>query len=123
MTGRARRPADPGLPGSMVTRSSARTWNRAPRVWLPSVQLNHSDGPKVYPCSDSAAASAWLGQVSALQLHVPQRRIADHGRSGCRVVGSEGVRTAKPTVSSQIARESVRLVRASRLRPGATRPS
>lgn len=43
--------------------------------WLPRVQVQHGGGPKFYPVFDSTAALAWLGQVSALELHVPQWRI------------------------------------------------
>ena len=45
-------------------------------AWLPRVQVQHRSGAKFYPVFDSAAALAWLGQVSALELHVPQWRIA-----------------------------------------------
>ena len=43
--------------------------------WLPRVQIRHGSGPKFYPVFDSPAAQAWLGQVAALELHVPQWRI------------------------------------------------
>ena len=39
------------------------------------VQIRHSSGPKFYPVMDTPAALAWLGQVAALELHVPQWRI------------------------------------------------
>jgi bifunctional non-homologous end joining protein LigD len=43
---------------------------------LTRVQIPHgSAGPKFYPVFDSPAALAWLGQVAALELHVPQWRI------------------------------------------------
>ena len=45
-------------------------------AWLTRVQIPHgSGGPKFYPVFDSPAALAWLGQVAALELHVPQWRI------------------------------------------------
>ena len=44
-------------------------------AWLPRVQLRHDGGPKFYPMFGSRAALAWLGQVAALELHVPQWRI------------------------------------------------
>jgi bifunctional non-homologous end joining protein LigD len=43
--------------------------------WLTRVQIRHGSGPKFYPVFDSPAALAWLGQVAALELHVPQWRI------------------------------------------------
>ena len=43
--------------------------------WLPRVQIRHGSGPKFYPVFDTPAALAWLGQVAALELHVPQWRI------------------------------------------------
>ena len=43
--------------------------------WLPRVQIRHGSGPKFYPVFDSPAALAWLGQVAALELHVPQWRV------------------------------------------------
>lgn len=44
-------------------------------AWLPRVQIQHGSGTKFYPIFDTPAALAWLGQVSALELHVPQWRI------------------------------------------------
>ena len=44
-------------------------------AWLTRVQIPHRSGPKFYPVFDSPAALAWLGQVAALELHVPQWRI------------------------------------------------
>ena len=43
--------------------------------WLTRVQIRHGSGPKFYPVFDTPAALAWLGQVAALELHVPQWRI------------------------------------------------
>jgi len=43
--------------------------------WMPRVQIPHTGGPKFYPLVDSAAGLAWLGQVAALELHVPQWRL------------------------------------------------
>ena len=44
--------------------------------WLARVQIRHGSGPKFYPVFDTPAALAWLGQVAALELHVPQWRVA-----------------------------------------------
>ena len=43
--------------------------------WLTRVQIRHTSGPKFYPVLDTPAALGWLGQVSALEVHVPQWRI------------------------------------------------
>ncbi len=40
--------------------------------WVPRRTILHSDGPKAYPIVDSPATLAWLGQIAALELHVPQ---------------------------------------------------
>lgn len=44
-------------------------------AWMTAVQIRHTGGPKFYPVIDSPAALAWLGQVSALEVHVPQWRV------------------------------------------------
>ena len=44
-------------------------------AWLNRVQIRHSSGPKFYPVFETPAALGWLGQVAALELHVPQWRI------------------------------------------------
>lgn len=46
-------------------------------VWLPRVQVAQRWGGKFYPVLDSAAALAWLGQVSAIEVHVPQWRVSE----------------------------------------------
>ncbi len=43
--------------------------------WLTRVQIRHTSGPKFYPVMDTPASLGWLGQVAALELHVPQWRI------------------------------------------------
>ena len=42
--------------------------------WVTREVIQHSDGPKYYPVVDSPATLAWLGQMAALELHVPQWR-------------------------------------------------
>ncbi|MGS0686818.1 non-homologous end-joining DNA ligase LigD [Nakamurella sp. GG22] len=44
-------------------------------AWLTLVQIPHGSGPKFYPVFDSPAPPAWLGQVAALELQMPQWRI------------------------------------------------
>ena len=44
--------------------------------WVTRRTIQHSDGPKAYPVVDSPATLAWLAQIAALELHVPQWRFA-----------------------------------------------
>ncbi|HEY4994030.1 MAG TPA: ATP-dependent DNA ligase [Nakamurella sp.] len=44
--------------------------------WVSRRVILHSDGPKAYPVVDSPATLAWLGQIAALELHVPQWRFS-----------------------------------------------
>jgi len=55
-------------------------------VWLSRVQVPHRWGGAFYPVLDTPAALAWLGQVSALEVHIPQWRIA--APTGPAAVGS-----------------------------------
>jgi bifunctional non-homologous end joining protein LigD len=50
--------------------------------WVPRRTILHSDGPKAYPIVDSPATLAWLGQIAALELHVPQWTFGSVGTSG-----------------------------------------
>ena len=45
--------------------------------------IEHSDGPKAYPLVDSPATLTWLGQIAALELHVPQWRFGAMNPSRC----------------------------------------
>jgi len=64
--------------------------------WMPRVQIRHRSGPKFYPIFETPAALAWLGQVAALELHVPQWRIEDP--AGPRVTASSSPRLADRVV-------------------------
>ncbi|PFG40903.1 bifunctional non-homologous end joining protein LigD [Georgenia soli] len=48
--------------------------------WVVRADIEHSSGPKTYPLVDDAATLAWLGQVAALEVHVPQWRFGSDGR-------------------------------------------
>jgi len=48
--------------------------------WVVRADIEHSSGPKTYPLVDDAATLAWLGQVAALEIHVPQWRFGSDGR-------------------------------------------
>ncbi len=58
--------------------------------WVTRRTIRHSDGPKAYPIVDSPATLAWLAQVAALELHVPQWRFPDVGPTEER--GFDGLR-------------------------------
>ena len=45
--------------------------------WVETLTLDHSDGPVTYPLAPDAATLAWLAQLNALELHVPQWRWID----------------------------------------------
>ena len=55
--------------------------------WVPRRTIRHSDGPKDYPLVDSPATLAWLGQIAALELHVPQWTF---GSAAASVAGGDG---------------------------------
>lgn len=55
-------------------------------VWLSRVQVAQGWGGKFYPVLDTPAALAWVGQVAALEVHVPQWRIGEP--AGPRLTGS-----------------------------------
>ena len=47
--------------------------------WVPRAVIEHSDGPKTYPLVDNSAVLAWLAQIAALEIHVPQWRFSHDG--------------------------------------------
>ncbi|RPF29179.1 ATP-dependent DNA ligase [Georgenia muralis] len=47
--------------------------------WVVRADIEHSSGPKTYPLVDNPATLAWLAQVAALEIHVPQWRFAHDG--------------------------------------------
>ncbi|MCR4514037.1 ATP-dependent DNA ligase [Aeromicrobium sp. 50.2.37] len=47
--------------------------------WVRRVVVRHKSHVNVYPIVDSPATLAWLGQVAALELHVPQWRVDADG--------------------------------------------
>ena len=48
--------------------------------WLRRVSLQHSSRRTSYVVVDSVATLAWLGQVAALEIHVPQWRVGSRGQ-------------------------------------------
>ncbi|CAN5179644.1 ATP-dependent DNA ligase [soil metagenome] len=49
--------------------------------WVPRRELQHSDHVNVYPLVNDLATLTWLGQIAALEIHVPQWQF---GRTGAR---------------------------------------
>jgi len=47
--------------------------------WVERAEIQHSDHVNTYPLVDSAATLAWLAQVAALEVHVPQWRVGSDG--------------------------------------------
>lgn len=47
--------------------------------WIPRRPIEHKEGPKEYPLVEDAATLAWLAQMAALELHVPQWRFGPDG--------------------------------------------
>ncbi|THJ68754.1 ATP-dependent DNA ligase [Arthrobacter echini] len=47
--------------------------------WLPRNAVRHKDHTNVYPMVNDPATLTWLGQIAALELHVPQWRFAAGG--------------------------------------------
>ncbi len=47
--------------------------------WVRRVVVRHKGHVNTYPVVDSAATLAWLGQVAALELHVPQWQVGSDG--------------------------------------------
>jgi len=47
--------------------------------WVPRRELQHSDHANTYPLVDDLATLTWLGQVAALEVHVPQWRFGPRG--------------------------------------------
>ncbi|GAB3821726.1 ATP-dependent DNA ligase [Tessaracoccus terricola] len=50
---------------------------RSTPEWVATATIEHSSGPNTYPLIDDAATLTWLGQLAALELHVPQWRYDD----------------------------------------------
>ncbi|GAA2235200.1 ATP-dependent DNA ligase [Herbiconiux moechotypicola] len=48
--------------------------------WVRRVSIEHSDHVNVYPLVNNQATLAWLAQIAALEIHVPQWRVDAHGR-------------------------------------------
>lgn len=47
--------------------------------WVRTERIQHRDHVNAYPLANEEATLVWLGQISALELHVPQWRFGDDG--------------------------------------------
>ncbi|NNC10376.1 ATP-dependent DNA ligase [Planctomonas sp. JC2975] len=48
-------------------------------AWVPRVSIQHSDHVNVYPLVNEPAVLTWLGQIAALEIHVPQWQAGPRG--------------------------------------------
>lgn len=48
-------------------------------AWVPRNAIQHKDHTNVYPMVNDLATLTWLGQIAAIELHVPQWRFAADG--------------------------------------------
>ncbi|MEG9246514.1 ATP-dependent DNA ligase [Arthrobacter sp. Soc17.1.1.1] len=68
----------PEAPGEMFFQKNID--DNAP-AWVPRRAIQHKDHTNVYPLVEDLATLTWLGQIAALEVHVPQWRFtADGGR-------------------------------------------
>jgi bifunctional non-homologous end joining protein LigD len=68
----------PEAPGEMFFQKNID--DNAP-AWVPRRAIQHRDHTNVYPLVEDLATLTWLGQIAALEVHVPQWRFtADGGR-------------------------------------------
>ncbi|WP_104181162.1 ATP-dependent DNA ligase [Arthrobacter sp. B0490] len=51
-------------------------------AWVPRHAIRHKDHTNVYPMVDDLATLTWLGQIAALEVHVPQWRFTADGARG-----------------------------------------
>lgn len=50
--------------------------------WVTRRTIHHKEHDNAYPLLDDTATLAWLAQIAALELHVPQWRFTDAGEPG-----------------------------------------
>lgn len=49
--------------------------------WVPRASITHKERTIQYPLVNDPATLAWLAQISALEIHVPQWRVDPHGNA------------------------------------------
>ncbi|WP_405218937.1 ATP-dependent DNA ligase [Agrococcus sp. Ld7] len=62
------------LPGDVFFQKAL---ERGAPDWIPTIEQQHSTGKKLYPVLSEPAVLAWMAQMGALELHVPQWRVVD----------------------------------------------
>ncbi len=70
---------EPGRPGEVFFEKNLP--DHAPD-WIRRQQIEHGHHAATYPVVESVADLAWLGQMNALELHVPQWRLTPSGEQG-----------------------------------------
>ena len=66
-----------GAPGEVFFQKGL---ERGAPAWIPTIEQQHSTGKKQYPVVSEPAVLAWMVQLGALELHVPQWRVVDGER-------------------------------------------
>ena len=61
--------------------SSRRTWTIRRRAGCRGASIHHKDRTIQYPLVNDPATLAWLAQIAALEIHVPQWRVGSHGNA------------------------------------------
>ncbi|WP_427135735.1 ATP-dependent DNA ligase [Pseudarthrobacter sp. S9] len=49
--------------------------------WVPRASIKHKEHTNQYPLVNDPATLAWLAQIAALEIHVPQWRVDSHGNA------------------------------------------
>lgn len=49
--------------------------------WVPRASIKHKERTNQYPLVNDPATLAWLAQIAALEIHVPQWRVDSHGNA------------------------------------------
>ena len=49
--------------------------------WVPRASIRHKERTNQYPLVNDPATLAWLAQIAALEIHVPQWRVDSHGNA------------------------------------------
>ena len=70
---------EPGRPGEVFFEKNLP--DHAPD-WMRRQQIEHGHHAATYPVVESVADLAWLGQMNALELHVPQWQLTPDGEQG-----------------------------------------
>ena len=61
--------------------------------WVPRASITHKDRTIQYPLVNDPATLAWLAQIAALEIHVPQWRVDSHGNADAAGPAGAGPRS------------------------------